>query len=115
MSTEDIALTRMSFGLAQPTIGEADDRARLQAGIDATMRQSIAERAYNPVQREAMPKVGVMGAPLVTAGAPLVRGTGWSEPRPLALPPGQDVIERLVNAAQPHGSESPLRRPREAK
>jgi hypothetical protein len=31
---------------------------------------------------------------------------GLVDPKPLGLPPGQDVIGRLVNAALPHGRES---------
>ena len=102
MNTGDIAVSRLGFGLAQPTAGEAEDAARLQAGIDASMRGVIADR-YNPTVREASPKVCVVGAVPVSSGAPLVRGTGWAAERPLAMPPGQAAIERLVNAELPHG------------
>ena len=30
---------------------------------------------------------------------------GWADEVPLRLTPGQDVIERLVNAELPHGPE----------
>jgi hypothetical protein len=105
MSTDDIAVSRLGFGMAQPSAGEAEDAARLQAGIDATMRSVIADR-YDPTRREPSPTVGVVGAVPVAPASPLVRGTGWADPRPLALPPGQDAIERLVDAALPHGPES---------
>jgi hypothetical protein len=107
MSMEDIAVSRMSFGLAQPSAGEAEDAARISAGIDATMREVIASARHNPNRIDAPAKVGVAGAVLVVAGAPLAgRGTGWAEPRPMAGPPGQEAIERLVKAALPHGPGS---------
>jgi hypothetical protein len=40
--------------------------------------------------------------PVVDGPEPVVRRSGWAEPRPLAPPPGQDAIGRLVNAALPH-------------
>jgi hypothetical protein len=30
-------------------------------------------------------------------------GSGWRDQAPLTLPPGQALIERMVNAALPHG------------
>jgi hypothetical protein len=98
--TEAIALTNMTFEMAKPSEGEVADNARIQAGIDAAMRGVIADR-YDPTRREPLPTVGVAGAVPVAPAAPLVRGTGWADPRPLALPAGQDAIERLVNAVLP--------------
>jgi hypothetical protein len=80
-----------------------EENLRIQAGIDATMRDVIANRA-RPLP--SSPTVTVVGAPrVVTAGDP-PRGTGWVDPRPLAPPPGQEAIERLVNAVLPHGPKS---------
>ena len=84
----------------------AEENLRIQAGIDATMRDVIANRAR---PEPSSPTVTVVGAPrVITAGEPEPpkRGTGWVEPRPLAPPPGQDAIERLVNAFLPHGPGS---------
>lgn len=108
MSTEDTAMARLSFGLAQPTAGEAADRARVQQDIDRTMGEVIATASYCPVKRDPMPTVRVAGAGRVSDGVPLAMpqynpGGGWAGPRPIELPPGQDIIERMVNAALPHG------------
>jgi hypothetical protein len=105
MSSDAIAIANLARGLAQPSAGEIEDAARLQAGIDAAMRGVIAS-PYNPNRLEQAAKVGVAGAVPAALGAPLARGTGWAEARPLALPAGQDAIERLVNAVLPHGPES---------
>jgi hypothetical protein len=106
MSTGDIAVSRLGFGLAQPTAGEAEDAARIQRGIDQAMSAVIAGARYNPERIDPPPKVGVVGAVPLSSGEPLVRGTGWAAERPLALPPGQDAIERLTNALLPHGPGS---------
>ena len=82
--------------------------AEIQRGIDATMREVVGRDArHNPNRLNPPATVKVANAPeVVTAG----EGRGWVEPKPLAAPPGQDAIERLVNAALPHGAASPLRR-----
>ena len=78
-----------------------DELARINKGINDTMRAIISDR-YNPTN--SLPRSGavtVVGAPKVeTAGE-----RGWAEQRPLTSPPGQDAIERLVNAELPHGPE----------
>ena len=91
-------------------VGRAASRqpteAEIQAGILRSMREVVA-RPYNPNALLPVDNVKVANAPqVVTAGS----GRGWQEEKPLAAPPGQDAIERLVNAALPHGSASPLRR-----
>ena len=81
---------------------EALDNERTQVGIDATMREVIGAANYNPNHFEPPSKVTVAGAvPVVEAGSP--RRNGWAEPAPLRPPPGQEIIERLVNAAFPPG------------
>jgi hypothetical protein len=78
----------------------AEDNRRIQAGIDAVMRDIISHR---PAALPPSPTVTVVGAPkVVTAG----EERGWAEPAPLASPPGQSAIERLVNAELPHGPKS---------
>lgn len=102
MSTVEIGLARMAFGLAQRSDGEALDNEQTQVGIDATMREVIGAASYNPNHFEPPSKVTVAGAvPVVEAGSP--RRNGWAEPAPLRPPPGQEIIERLVNAAFPPG------------
>lgn len=97
--SEEIALTRM-FRSAGPTAEEL----AIQAGISATMRAVITRDArHNPNALSAPVTVRPIGAePVVTAGS----RNGWADEIPLRLPPGQDVIERLVNAELPHGRES---------
>lgn len=119
-ATEAIGLANLTFGLAELSATEAADRARAQREIDATMREVIATANYNPTSREPMPTVKVVGAvpvkdrfaPDIVPAAP-VRGSGWVEPKPLAPPPGQDAIERLVNAALPHGPKPAPAKPTE--
>lgn len=48
MSTAEIGLARMAFGLAKRSDGEALDNERTQVGIDATMREVIGAANYNP-------------------------------------------------------------------
>jgi hypothetical protein len=70
-----------------------DDLRQAQASIDDAMAGARADaRRSNPNAVQPVAKVGP-------------KGTGWVDPRPLALPPGQRPIERLVNAALPHGPE----------
>ena len=77
-------------------------------GITKTMREVVSRDArHNPNALNPPATVKVANAPeVVTAG----EGRGWQEEKPLAAPPGQDAIERLVNAALPHGAAAPLRR-----
>jgi hypothetical protein len=80
--------------------------AEVQAGIDATMRAIINKGArHNPNALAPPAAVRVEGAPRVVDGETR-QGRGWVDPGPLELPPGQDAIERLVNAALPHGPGS---------
>jgi len=79
----------------------AEENARIQRGIAATMREVLRHDLKNPVTGYGSTgKVSVANAPtVVDADAP----KGWAKEVPIALPPGQDAIERLVNAALPHG------------
>jgi hypothetical protein len=103
MSTEAIAFANLGRALARkPT----EEEREIQRGIDATIRAVAADR-YNPVHQPASPTVTVQsGVQTKQANELLVRPKGWVEPVPLAVPPGQDAIERLANAALPHGRES---------
>jgi hypothetical protein len=105
MSNDSTAVGIMNVARAlsqemQPT--KAD--RRIQAGIDATMREVVRYDArHNPDALSPPVNVRPVGAePVVTAGS----RNGWADEVPLRLPPGQDVIERLVNATLPHGKDS---------
>jgi hypothetical protein len=98
--TEALALSRLSFALAKPSEGEAEYNARIQAGIDATMREVIKTASYNPNALSPPVKTTPLGA--VPAVEPRSRN-GWADEVPLRSPPGQGVIERMVDAALPHG------------
>jgi len=68
--------------------------AQIFRGIDETMNDVLRRDARNnPNALEPPPKV-------------TAQGTGWIEPAPLSPPPGQDVIERMVNAALPHSPKA---------
>ena len=98
--SEEIALTRM-FRSRGPTAEEL----AIQAGISATMRDVITRDArHNPNALSPPVNVTPVGAQRVEAV------DGWAEEKPLRLPPGQDVIERLVNAELPHGPEHGAKR-----
>ena len=88
MGTEDIAMSRLGAALG-PSLAEQLEQRRIQASIDACMRDVIADhvsgRAFNPGR-------GSNDGP-----AEKPKGTGWVEPKPLELPPGQKIIEDLCN------------------
>ena len=94
-----MAVARAMSQQMQPT----EEERRIQAGIDATMRDVITHDArHNPNALSPPVTVRPIGAePVVTAGSK----NGWADEVPLRLTPGQDVIERLVNAELPHGPE----------
>jgi hypothetical protein len=96
LSSEEIAFMNM-FRSAGPTAEEL----AIQAGISATMADVIRHDArHNPNALSPPVTVRPIGAePVVTAGS----GNGWADEVPLRLPPGQDVIERMVNVELPHG------------
>jgi hypothetical protein len=76
---------------------QGEELARIQRGIDQTIRAVAADR-YNPTALPRSETVTVVGAPKV-AGEP---DRGWQREQPITSPPGQSAIERLVNAALPH-------------
>jgi hypothetical protein len=84
-----------------PTGAEAD---RIQAGINATMADVVGRDARAPGLPPS-PTVRVAGAVQVTEP---IAGRGWANEVPFASPPGQDAIERLVNAALPPGPAAGL-------
>ena len=59
MSTDDVALTNMGFAFAK---GPTEEERRIQRGIDATMRQVIADR-YRPTDRDSGPGPTAMPKP----------------------------------------------------
>jgi hypothetical protein len=92
----------MEFGLgALTTRGPTPEE--IQAGIDATMRQVIMKDAHhNPNELRPVENLRVAGSPVVVDADRVAKRTGWQKERPLELPPGQDVIERLCNELLPH-------------
>ena len=68
-------------------------------------------RIKNPTAQRIPPHLmGKSPEPLGHLGNELlVRPKGWVEPTSVRTPPGQDAIERLANAALPHGRESKAR------
>jgi hypothetical protein len=81
----------------------AEENRRIQAGIDAVMRDIIADPRKDPTAMPPSERVTVVGAPQVTTAFEPEIGRGWQRERPITCPPGQDAIERLVNAALPPG------------
>jgi hypothetical protein len=76
-----------------------------QASIDDARRGAVRDaRRRNPNALDPPVKVRVEGAPRVIDGPQPT--PGWYEPKPLASPPGQEAIERLVQDALPHGPGS---------
>jgi hypothetical protein len=92
----------MEFGLgALTTRGPTPEE--IQAGIDQTMREIIRKDAHhNPNELRPVENLRVAGSPVVVDADRVGKGTGWQKERPLELPPGQDVIERLCDFYQPH-------------
>ena len=82
----------------------APTEQEVQAGIDAALRGAVRDAGHN-VHQPASP------AATPAAGTERVRGsggdgTGWSEGKPLAVPSGVDLIDRLCAELLPHGSQS---------
>jgi hypothetical protein len=83
---------------------QAPTDADIQRGIDAAMRQTVRHDSgsvHNPSS--------VATTPAADSGR--VRGTagsdnGWVEPKPLAVPDGVALIDRLVQTLLPHGEKS---------
>jgi hypothetical protein len=78
----------------------AEENRRIQAGIDAVMRDVIADR-YNPIN--SLPKaqtVTVANAPRVTTAG---EERGWADEKPLASPmPNGSFIESVHGAMIDH-------------
>jgi hypothetical protein len=89
----------MEFGLGALTT-RGPTEAEVQAQIDATMREVITRDAHN-VNDRPNPYLKEEKLP---AKSPASAGE-----RPLTQPPGIDIIDRLVNAVEPHGPESKAR------
>ena len=68
-----------------------EENARIQRGIDQTMREVLRRDARHSVHD----RKPVIPDPAPAAAA---RGTGWQEPRPLAPPSGIDLIDAMVNS-----------------
>jgi hypothetical protein len=83
--------------------GELTDR-EIQAGIDRTMIDVITRDArHNPNGLVPVENVRPAGAGVVVDTA---KGSGFYEPKPLAPNPEIGLVDRMINAALPHGSES---------
>lgn len=87
---------------------QGEEFRRIQAGIDATMRAIIADPRKDPTAMPPSPTVTVVGATEVKTAFDPGGGRGWQRERPITSPPGQDAIERLVNAALPPGPAQQL-------
>jgi hypothetical protein len=75
-------------------------------GITAADRADLLQQARRPSGRPGMipNQPTTSSAPANVPGS----GTGWQEPVPISVPGGtrtQELIERQVNAALPHGPE----------
>ena len=105
MSDDSTAVGIMNVARAlsqqmQPT----EEERRIQAGISATMAEVIKHDARHNVHDR--PSILPSDAkPMGSVGST----NGWRDAAPLAPPPGQDLIERLVDTALPHGPLSGLK------
>jgi hypothetical protein len=86
---------------------QGEELRRIQAGINRTFADVVADR-YNPTAMPPSERVTVVGAPQVTTAFDPEIGRGWQRERPITSPPGQEAIERLVNAALPPGPAQQL-------
>jgi hypothetical protein len=75
---------------------KGEELARIQRGIDATMRDVIRTSGYDVHARGSM----------LGPTQPAKPAQPQPAERPLAPPPGLDLIDRLVNAELPHGPKS---------
>jgi hypothetical protein len=89
----------------------ADEERRIQAGIDATMRQIISDPYKNPQALDAPEKATPIDAPTVTTVREKASEKGWYEAKSLA-PSRQteELIKGLTDHFEPHGDGSPLRK-----
>ena len=88
-----------------------DEFRRIMAGIDQTLRATVAHRPYSPGELPSSGTVTVVGAPTVVDGAQ----RGWIEARPLEPPlkPGSmadRAVGGMVDAAFPPGPTEQLAR-----
>jgi hypothetical protein len=94
---EGAAYRGLSHGYRAPTEQE------VQAGIAEALRGAVRDAGHN-IHQPSSP------AATPAAGTERVRGsggdgTGWVEPRPLGLPSGIELVDRLCDQLLPHGSE----------
>jgi hypothetical protein len=84
----------------------AEEERRIQAGIDATMREVIS-RPYNPQALDPPEKVTPIDAVKVVEAGEKASEKGWYSPKPLAGSSQSDeIIKRLADELAPHGPES---------
>jgi hypothetical protein len=77
--------------------------ADIQRGIDAAMREVIRrDSRSNPNALHPTTNVRPAGAMPVVDGSP----KPWPDEPKKGMPPGQDIIESLVNTMLPHGPKS---------
>jgi hypothetical protein len=78
--------------------------ADVQLGIMQAMAGVVSKDAHhNPNAIEPVQNVRCAGSPVVVDADRVGARKGWAPERPLELPPGQDVIERLCDQLLPHG------------
>jgi hypothetical protein len=100
-ATAALALTRLCTSLAAKEM-TAEERA-IQRGIARTMAETLRSPPDN-FQRDQNQ------SPLRSGGGePPRKGTGWVDAPAIQSPPGQDLIEKLVNRMAPQSPEWFLR------
>jgi hypothetical protein len=80
-----------------------EEAARIQAGIDRTLRETVAHRPYSPGEMPSSGRVTVVGAPTVVGGAE----RGWVDSRPLTTPltgHAERVVGAMIDQAFPPSS-----------
>jgi hypothetical protein len=76
----------------------------VQLGIMQAMAGVVSKDAKSNPQALVPPeRLVVAGSPVVVDADEVGKRTGWQKERPLELPPGQDIIQRLCDQALPHG------------
>jgi hypothetical protein len=96
-TTGEIGL--MNVGAMGPSFPEQLQQLITQLQIQKVMGDVIRDVRYNPEPRSMAETPG-----------PTKARNGWLPETPITSPPGQDLIERMTNQAQPHGPMNPLSR-----
>jgi hypothetical protein len=87
------------------------DRLSIPASVMADMARAVPDQMMREIVRDHRHATVPVSMTKPAEAAPMpMNKTGWRESAPLEPPPGQDLIEGLVNAEVPHGPANPLRR-----